>query len=112
MVAVLQYGKVALVELDSEASELPGGGRRWPVHWDDLLVEPVMPTSAESSPSYGTGVCTAENQRIRHAVPPKQARGLCGEPVRPLVIGNWQVPFAPNLAHTCEKCIRLTAITG
>ncbi|MFE0150888.1 hypothetical protein ACFWY5_27310 [Nonomuraea sp. NPDC059007] len=38
VVMVLRYGTVALLELDADADELPGGARRWPVHWDDLQV--------------------------------------------------------------------------
>lgn len=111
VVAVLKYGTVALVELDGQASELPDGVRRWPVHWDHLLVEPAMPAPAEPATSYGTGVCVTGLKRLRHAVPPKQARGLCGEPVRPLMIDDWPMPFAPTLAHTCDECIRLAAAT-
>jgi hypothetical protein len=102
----LRYGAVALVELDGESHELPGRIRRWPVHWNDLLVEPTVAAPQEPLTPYGTGVPVSHPERQRHAARLSDAQALCGEPICLLTIGDWLIPFMPTLSDTCTDCVR------
>ncbi|MEU7833735.1 MULTISPECIES: hypothetical protein [unclassified Nonomuraea] len=39
VVSILRDGTLALIALEGELGELPGGVRRWSVHWDDLQID-------------------------------------------------------------------------
>ena len=39
VVNILRNGTLALIALEGESGELPGGVRRWSVHWDDLRID-------------------------------------------------------------------------
>ncbi|MEV0821578.1 hypothetical protein [Nonomuraea rubra] len=40
VISVMRNGRLAFVQLDGPAGDLPQGIRRWMVHWDDLTELP------------------------------------------------------------------------
>ena len=60
VVGILLNGTLALVELDGEPSEPLGGARRWPIHWDDLLVYSVDAGPANAEDGYRLGLSGLE----------------------------------------------------
>lgn len=107
VVSVLRNGTLALLELDGEPHEMPGRVRRWPVHWDDLLVYTVDPGPEDKARGYRLGLSSHERGAMQHAVPAHQGISLCGEAVHPLPTLGWSLPFLPTDTHACPVCARL-----
>ncbi|MFE3454622.1 hypothetical protein ACFXJ8_37440 [Nonomuraea sp. NPDC059194] len=110
MVMVLRNGTLALFELDARAGELPGGVRRWPVHWDDLLVYGMEPGLSHPGDGYRLGLSGAGRQSVQHAVPVDTKISLCGEPVYPLPVCGWSMPFSPTAGRACSECVHLAVL--
>ncbi|MFI6319826.1 hypothetical protein ACIBG8_19990 [Nonomuraea sp. NPDC050556] len=106
IVGVLRNGTTALIELDDVAN-LPAGVRRWPVHWDDLQVEPVPPPPAPHVITYRAGISGTGDEAVQHAVLRSNETSLCGAEVHPLPICGWAFAFTPAIARTCPTCARL-----
>jgi hypothetical protein len=68
VVSILRNGTLALVEVDGEPSELLGGVRRWPVHWDDLLVYTVDAGPVDFEEGYRLGLSGLTSDAVQHAV--------------------------------------------
>ncbi|MEO3795796.1 hypothetical protein ABGB14_36790 [Nonomuraea sp. B10E15] len=103
VVAVLRNGTAALVQLDEQPFDLPGGAQRWPLQWDDLdLKEPV---ELAAPPAYVAGLASG---RV-HAVIPGTKAALCSAPVEPLPICGWSVSFAPHVSRACPECVAVLA---
>lgn len=102
VVAMLSNGTTALVELDGDTRELPGGVRRWPLRWDDLdLKEPI---EVAAPPAYVTG-WTKTGQSIElHAVEPGAKAAVCSSPAGPLPMCGWSVPFSATVSRACPTC--------
>ncbi|HUR08731.1 MAG TPA: hypothetical protein VM347_39755 [Nonomuraea sp.] len=109
VVAILRHGTLALLELDNELDKLPGGVRRWPVHWDDLLMYTVEPGPLEPPDGFRLGLSGVEGEAVQHAVRFDTKISLCGEPAFPLPICDWSIPFSPMAARACPACVRLAA---
>ncbi|MBB3726920.1 hypothetical protein [Nonomuraea dietziae] len=105
VVMVLRNGTLALLELDSAADDLPGGVRRWPVHWDDLLVYGMESVSGHPVDDYRLGLSGAGRQAVQHAVPLDTKISLCGESVYPLSVCGWSIPFSPTADRACLECV-------
>ncbi|WP_431896164.1 hypothetical protein [Nonomuraea sp. bgisy101] len=110
VVMVLRNGTLALFELDDAAHDLPGGVRRWPVHWDDLLVYGTESGSDHPCEAYRLGLSGTGRQAVQHAVPLDTKISLCGEPVYPLPVCGWSMPFSPTADRACPNCIHLAAL--
>ncbi|MGA4989520.1 hypothetical protein [Nonomuraea bangladeshensis] len=106
MVGILLNGTLALVELDGEPSELLGCARRWPIHWDDLLVYSVDAGPVNVQDGYRLGLSGLERGAVQHAVHGGSGTSLCGEPVHPLPICGWSLRFSPGAARACPVCVR------
>lgn len=104
---VLLNGTLALLELDGRPHELPGGVRRWSVHWDDLRVSAVQPEPEDPTCGYRLGLASHKRGAAQHAVLAHQGISLCGEAVHPLPPLGWSLPFLPAASHTCQACARL-----
>lgn len=105
VVAVLRNGTTALVKLDDDPYELPGGVQRWPLQWDDLdLKEPI---EVVPPPAYVTGWMKTGRSIELHAVDPGTKVAVCSSPVGPLPICGWSVTFSPNASRACPKCVAL-----
>ncbi|SEL57568.1 hypothetical protein [Nonomuraea pusilla] len=105
VVAVLRNGTAALVKLDGDLYELPGGVQRWLLQWDDLdLKEPI---EIAPPPAYVTGVTKTGRSTQLHAVPPGITIALCSSPARPLPMCGWSVAFSTNASRACSTCVAL-----
>ncbi|GAA3125173.1 hypothetical protein GCM10020001_052640 [Nonomuraea salmonea] len=105
VVAVLTNGTTALVQLDGDAWDLPGGVRRWPLRWDDLdLKEPV---GMVALPAYVTGWKKTGQSIELHAVEPGAKVAVCSSPARPLPMCGWSVPFSVTASRACPRCVAL-----
>ena len=111
VVSILRNGTLALIELDGEPDQLAGSARRWPVQWDDLLVYTVEPESLEFPDGFRLGLSGVGREAVQHAVRLDTKISLCGEPVTPLPICDWSMPFSPMAARACPACVRLAAMT-
>ncbi|MDP4511346.1 hypothetical protein [Nonomuraea turcica] len=107
VVGILRNGTLALVELDGEPGGLLRGARRWPIHWDDLLVYTVDAGPVNVEDGYRLGLSGLERGAVQHAVQGDSGTSLCGEPAHPLPICGWPLPFAPGAAWACPACVRL-----
>ncbi|MFC4012292.1 hypothetical protein ACFOY2_34010 [Nonomuraea purpurea] len=107
MISILNHGTNALVRLEGDRFDLPAGIRRWPVHWDDLTIEPVADADTTPTPEYRTGISGNRQDAVLHAVLPGTSTGLCAEPVSPLPICGWSLPFAPTSRRACVRCVAL-----
>jgi hypothetical protein len=107
VVGILLNGTLALVELDGEPSELLGCARRWPIHWDDLLVYSVDAGPVNVQDGYRLGLSGLERGAVQHAVHGGSGTSLCGEPAHPLPICGWSLPFSPGAARACPAGVRL-----
>ncbi|MEV5891721.1 hypothetical protein [Nonomuraea fuscirosea] len=107
--SILRNGTLALVELDGEPSELLGGSRRWPIHWDDLLVYTVDAGPVNLEDGYRLGLSDLKRNAVQHAVQAGSRTSLCGKPVHPLPICDWSMPFSPRATRACPACVRLAA---
>ncbi|WP_431904848.1 hypothetical protein [Nonomuraea sp. bgisy101] len=110
MVGVLRNGTLALLELDADDDELPGRVRRWPVHWDDLLVYAMEPGPDDPADDFRLGLSGAGRRVVQHAASPDTKISMCGEPVYPLPVCGWSMPFSPTAARACPECVRLAAL--
>lgn len=108
VVGVLRSGMLALVALDGENYDLPGGVRRWSVHPDDLEVDTAAEAVEETAERYRFGMSDAGRGTALHAVPADRKTSLCGEPVRPLPTLGWSVPFSAAASRSCRVCARVT----
>ncbi|MFI6603012.1 hypothetical protein ACIBHX_42800 [Nonomuraea sp. NPDC050536] len=108
MVMVLRNNTLALLQLDADAYELPGGVRRWPVYWDDLLVYAME--SETPADGYRLGLSGEDRQAVQHAVPHDAMISLCGEPVRWLPICGRSIRFSPRALHACPECVHLATL--
>ncbi|MFG3439820.1 hypothetical protein ACGF0J_21455 [Nonomuraea sp. NPDC047897] len=104
---VLRNGTLALVALDGADDELPGGVRRWSVHWDDLDIDTTADGWEKLAESYGLGLSGPDREAVYHAVPADWKISLCGKPVRHLSILGWPMPFAPTATRACRACLHL-----
>ncbi|MGP3912116.1 hypothetical protein OHA25_27410 [Nonomuraea sp. NBC_00507] len=104
---VLRSGTLALVELEADWADLPGGVRRWPVQWDDLLICPAESGPDAADADYLLGLSGSGREAIQHAVPADTEDSLCGQKVYPLPICGWSVSFAPTSGRACVVCARL-----
>ena len=111
VVTILRHGTLALLELDNELGKLPGGVRRWPVHWDDLRVYTMEPGPLEPPDGFRLGLSGEEREAMQHAVRFGSKISLCGEPVSPLPICDWSIPFCPVAARACPACVCLAAMS-
>jgi hypothetical protein len=109
VISILTHGTNALIRLDGDHFDLPAGIRRWPVHWDDLTIEPVADAGTAPPREYRTGVLGSGQDAVLHAVLPGTSTGLCAEPVGPLPICGWSLPFAPTSRRACVRCVALQA---
>jgi hypothetical protein len=107
VVNVLRNGTLALVELNSEPDQFLGGARRWPVHWDDLLVATADPAPVNFEDCYQLGLSSLTRDAVQHAVQAGSTTGLCGKPAYPLPICGWSMPFSPQATRACPACVRL-----
>lgn len=57
--------------------------------------------------SCGVGTERRNHSLVQHAVERGASYALCGETIRLVAIGDWQVPFMPNVPSACEECVRL-----
>ncbi|TDC10677.1 hypothetical protein E1267_03805 [Nonomuraea longispora] len=106
MKAVLRNGTLALLALDGDAHEMPGGVKRWPIHWDDLLIHDDEVQPITRSDGYRLGLSGQQEAAVQHAVQANQKVSLCGETVRPLQTLGWCLPFLPTAAWACPACVR------
>jgi hypothetical protein len=103
---ILCNGTLALVELEADWADLPGGGRRWPVHWDDLLV--CSGNSARTAATdHRLGLSDSCREAMQHAVPAGSEESLCGQEVHPLPICGWSISFSPATKRACPVCAQL-----
>ncbi|MFB4288970.1 hypothetical protein ACBI99_15105 [Nonomuraea sp. ATR24] len=101
VVAVLRNGTAALVQLDEQPFDLPGGAQRWPLQWDDLdLKEPVELAAAPLD--YVAGLSFG---RVHAVIIPGTKAALCSAPVGPLPVCGWSVSFSPNASRACPECV-------
>ncbi|MFC4119761.1 hypothetical protein [Nonomuraea zeae] len=107
VVDVLRGGTLALVELDSDWADLPGGVRRWPVQWDDLLVSSLESGPVIPDADYRVSLSGSGRDAVQHAVPAGTDNSLCGEKAYPLPICGWSISFSPTAARACAECARL-----
>ncbi|NBE99029.1 hypothetical protein FE391_36370 [Nonomuraea sp. KC401] len=107
MKAVLRNGTLALLALDGDAHEMPGGVKRWPIHWDDLLIHDDEVRPITRSDGYRLGLSGQQEAVVQHAVQANHKVSLCGETVRPLPTLGWCLPFLPTAARACPACVRL-----
>ncbi|MBB5775981.1 hypothetical protein [Nonomuraea jabiensis] len=101
---LLRNGTYAMVELDGEPGELPGGIRRWPVHWDDLELSQPAPRP-ESADAYRLGLSGSGRDAVHHAVPQGRETGLCGQRAYPLPVMGWSLSFSATATRACPACI-------
>ncbi|MFG3440714.1 hypothetical protein ACGF0J_25955 [Nonomuraea sp. NPDC047897] len=106
MKEILRSGTLALVELEADWADLPGGVRRWPVQWDDLLICSTASANATYA-DYRLGLSGSGREAIQHAVPAGTEHSLCGREVYPLPICGWSISFTPASKRTCVDCARL-----
>ncbi|MEV1247622.1 hypothetical protein ACIBO2_53890 [Nonomuraea sp. NPDC050022] len=111
VVNILRNETLALIEVDGELNELASIARRWPIQWDDLLVYTVKPGPLEPSDGFRLGLSGAGREAVQHAVRLDTKLSLCLEPVSPLPICDWSMPFSPIAARACPTCVRLAAMT-
>ncbi|WP_155129094.1 hypothetical protein [[Actinomadura] parvosata] len=104
VIAVFAYGYNALVSLDDGLGALPDGIHRWSVHVDDLNYPSETDAGEPAWESYPAGVSGLRRETVIHAVLPGGATGLCTEPVRPLPISGWILPFDPTSGRACVRC--------
>lgn len=112
IVNVLRDGTLALLELDSDAYPAPNGARRWPVHWDDLLLYALPSELDEPEHPFVLGLSGTGSDAIHHAVRPSSAFGLCGTLARPLPMCGWSLPFTTTVRRACGECVRLVATSS
>ncbi|GAA3203603.1 hypothetical protein GCM10010486_87240 [Nonomuraea roseoviolacea subsp. carminata] len=105
MAGILRHGALALIELDGEPEESPGGVLRWPVHWDDLEIHYSVGQPQHAHP-YRLGISGARHRLTYHAVPADSTESLCGNPARPLPVLEWSMPFVPTASRACPECVR------
>ncbi|WP_162794864.1 hypothetical protein [Nonomuraea lactucae] len=96
-----------MIELDGEPHQRPGRLRRWPIHWDDLLVYTIQAGPDEQACSYRLGLSGVKRNAVQHAVPADRQTSLCDEPVQPLPTLDWSLPFLPTATRACPACVRL-----
>lgn len=104
---ILRSGTLALVELEADWADLPGGARRWPVQWDDLLVCSAESGSNATDTNYHLGLSGSGHEARQHAVPAGTEHSLCGQEVYPLPICGWSVSFSPAAKRACPVCTQL-----
>ncbi|MEV0145877.1 MULTISPECIES: hypothetical protein [unclassified Nonomuraea] len=85
---LLRNGTLALVELEADRADLPGGVRRWPVRWDDLLICSADSANAADT-DYRLGLSDSGREAMQHAVPAGTEQSLCGQEVHPLPVCGW-----------------------
>ncbi|MBG0818367.1 hypothetical protein [Planomonospora sp. ID82291] len=110
--AVHRDGTHALVRMDEEIY-LPGAGpvHRLVFHLGDLKIL-CAPCAPRPSGRHGTGL---DSGRLRHAVAltgevrRRPVPAVCGTTATPVVIGDWTVPFEPDLERTCPACAATAA---
>ncbi|NUW33654.1 hypothetical protein HTZ77_19765 [Nonomuraea sp. SMC257] len=118
VVGIVRHGAYALIELDGEREESPGGVLRWPVHWDDLEIYNSLPQPGQAD-VYRLGLSKGTRRAIQHAVPADSTVSLCGMRARPLPLLEWSLPFVPTAARACSECVleleqraKLAAVSG
>ncbi|MEV0623128.1 hypothetical protein AB0I81_58110 [Nonomuraea sp. NPDC050404] len=105
VVAELSNGTTALVRLDGEVWDLPGGLRRWPLRWDDLdLKEPIK---VRAPLAYVIGWTKRGRSITLHAVVPGAKVAMCTSPARPLPVCGWSVPFSATVSRACPSCVAM-----
>lgn len=112
IVGVLLCGRLALLRLDGDTADLPGGVRRWPLDWDDLTVLPSEAEPVESQDQYRLGLSGSTQNITQHAVlltMDGEATGLCGEQAFPLPMTGWSLGFTPVARNGCRRCAELAA---
>lgn len=109
VVSLLRDGSLALVEFDAPAWELPQEARRWPVHWDDLLVYSVEAGPVERQDGLRVALSGEGREAVQHALQLGSRTGLCGVPVYPLPICGLSIPFSPGSVRACPACVHLAA---
>ncbi|MFG1686609.1 hypothetical protein ACGFNP_41030 [Nonomuraea sp. NPDC049269] len=107
MVSILRNGTLALLELDVEDEGLTGRVRRWPVHWDDLVVDTMEPCPDDPADGYRLGLSDVGREAVQHATLLGTKISLCGKSVYPLPVCGWSMRFSPTAARACPACIRL-----
>ncbi|MEV4801414.1 hypothetical protein AB0K18_15515 [Nonomuraea sp. NPDC049421] len=106
---MLRNGTLALLALDGDGHEMPGGVKRWPIHLDDLLIHDDEARPVTRSDGYRLGLSGQQKAVVQHAVQTDRKVSLCGETVRPLPTLGWCLPFLPTAARACPICVRLVA---
>ncbi|MFI9840397.1 hypothetical protein ACIHFD_25410 [Nonomuraea sp. NPDC051941] len=107
VVAVLRDSKVALVKLDDGIHELPRGVHRWPVAWDDLVLDERASVPDVSAQTYVAGFSKVGRALEQHAVLPGADVAVCSSPVKPLPFCGWSLSFSPTVPQACPKCVTL-----
>ncbi|MFI7705592.1 hypothetical protein [Nonomuraea sp. NPDC049480] len=65
---MLRNDTLASLELDGQQHDMPGGVRRWAVHWDGLLA-PTDQAGPKQARDYRLGLSNRERNVIQQAVP-------------------------------------------
>lgn len=110
VVNVLRDGTLALVGLRAGWADLPGGVRRWPVQWNDLLIYSVEGGPETRADEYRLALSGTDRDAMQHAVLLADTEhSLCGERVYPLPVCGWSLSFSPAAVRACPACVRLAS---
>ncbi|TDD24487.1 hypothetical protein [Nonomuraea diastatica] len=109
VVAEIRDRSVAVVQLAEDGFEFPAGARRRSLAWADLNVRRVPTESPSPLRPYRAGTSGSGSSLVQHAVEADDDVALCAELVRPVIVGDWHVPFVATLACACSECRRLAA---
>jgi hypothetical protein len=107
VVAEIHKNTVAVVQLADDGRGFPAGARQWSLAWDDLHVQQAPSTTALPVERYKAGTSGNGGGLVQHAMDGHGQVALCGAPVRPVIVGDWHVPFVATLVCACSKCGRL-----
>jgi hypothetical protein len=107
VVAEVHRNTGAVVQLAEDGHGFPAGARQWSLAWDDLHVQQMPSTTALPVERYKAGTSGRGACLVQHAMDSGGQAALCGEPTRPVIVGDWHVPFVATLACACPTCVRL-----
>lgn len=107
VVSALRNNTLALVRLDGDDYDMPGGVRRWTIHWDDLEVREDGVEPKKLPRDHRLGLSGAARAAVHHAVPADRKTSLCGVTVRPLTVLGWSISFTPTATGACPTCVRM-----
>lgn len=70
----------------------------------------TQPGPDHPADGYRLGLSGSGRQALQHAVPLDVEISLCGEPVYPLPVCGWSMPFSPTADRACPACIHLAGL--